>query len=334
MGLIKSPNLTSDYILSQVDEASIFSAYFGEFELGSVYPSVFRKDDNPSTGFYISSSGKLIYNDLATSEKLDCFSFVSKKFNLSYGKALLKIACDFGLIKCDGVVPFSLSDLSKSRLVSEKVRKSTVIKIVPDKWSPAYLKFWHEFFISETELEENKVYPVKKLIINDTTIPNFSKNVRYALTLNHEGEVFKKIYNPYAENKKFKWISNIPIYLPFGFDSLPYISESLVITKSQKDRIIFKKYFSDVIGLQNESPASLREKTIAYLKNRYKKIYINCDLDKAGQDAVEYFKNQGFIPMMLPDLVYEKYDIKDVSDFVKRFGIKRFEDFLRHNNHV
>ncbi len=332
MGLIKSPKITSEYLLSQIDEAAIFAAYYGDFSLNKSYNSVFRKDENASCGFYISQSGRLIYNDLRSSEKLDCFAFIAKMYNIEYKDALIKVACDFGLIPCEGIPKFEKSTITKAQLQAEEIKHETKIEIIPDSWSESYINFWKQFSITKDELISAEVYPVKKLFINDKIIPNYAKNVRFALLNRFEDKLYKKIYNPYATDKKFKWLSNIPLYLPFGFGQLPFKDNRLIITKAQKDRIIFKKYFTDVIGLQNESPAALRDKTIDWLKKRYKTIYINMDLDEAGQNAVAYYKEKGFIPLMLPDVIYKTKGIKDCADFVKEFGIERFEKFLKHNN--
>ena len=330
MGLNFSPKITCDYVLSHVDEAQVFFAYFGEFDLKKTYKSVFRKDENPSTGFYIGVTGKLIYNDIATGEKLDCFAFVAKLFGISYAEALRKVACDFGVIECEGVTKIKKGGIRKSKLVSEQLKQETDIKIIADDWEEEYVHFWREFSITTEELTENKVYPVKRLEINGVNIPNYSKNVRFAYTLEHEGKIYKKIYTPYARNKKFKWINNIPIYLPFGFSSLPYTSKTLIITKAQKDRIIFKKYFTDVIAIQNESPASLRDTTINYLKKRYKRILINTDIDNAGLNAAKFYEEKGLEPLLLPEVCYERYNVKDVGDLVSEFGIDRFEGFLKY----
>lgn len=332
MGLKFSPKITCDYVLSHLDEAQVFSAYFGEFDLKKTYASVFRKDENPSTGFYIGTTGKLIYNDIATGEKLDCFAFVAKMFGLSYAEALRKVACDFGIIECQGVIKLEKSDITKTRLLSEQVKKDTDIKIIADEWEGEYVEFWKQFSIDVEELKTEGVYPIQRLEINGVNIPNYSKNVRFAFTLEHEGKIYKKIYTPYAKNKKFKWINNIPIYIPFGFYSLPYASETLIITKAQKDRILFKKYFTDVIGLQNESPASLRDTTINYLKKRYKRILINTDIDEAGLNAANFYKEKGLEPLLLPELFNVKYDIKDIGDLVKQFGLSKFEGFLKYKN--
>ena len=332
MGLIKSPKITCDFVLSNVDEAQIFSQYFGEFDLKKVYPSVFRKDNNPSTGFYIGNSGKLIYNDIATGEKLDCFAFVAKLYGITYAEALKKVACDFGVIHCEGVTPFEKSDIRKSNLISDKIKEETIIEIVADEWTDVYLDFWKQFSITQEELVQENVYPIKKLLINGDYIPNYSRNVRFAFVLNHNGHCYKKIYTPFVRDKKFKWVNNIPIYIPFGYDSLPYASDTLLITKAQKDRILFKKYFTDVLGLQNESPASLRDNTINHLKKKYKRILINTDSDEAGINAAKYYQEKGLEPLQLPEIFYVKYDIKDVGDLVKQFGLSKFEKFLQYKN--
>lgn len=41
-------NITLDYILSKVTEYDIYAAYIGNFKVGMIYNSPFRKDRNPS----------------------------------------------------------------------------------------------------------------------------------------------------------------------------------------------------------------------------------------------------------------------------------------------
>lgn len=93
---IHTEQINSDFVLSKISDASIFYHYFGEFSLTGRYPSKFRKDRNPSTGFYISKKGRITYNDFTNSEKMDCFAFVAKLHNISYGEAVRKIAAEWG----------------------------------------------------------------------------------------------------------------------------------------------------------------------------------------------------------------------------------------------
>lgn len=330
MGLKVTNTINADFVLSKVDEIQIFTAYFGPFKLRQVYPSIFRKDENPSTGFYVNKAGKLIYNDISTSEKLDCFAFVAKLNNISYGQAVYKVACDFGLMGGEPIVP--ITQVRRAEFMAESIKEDKRIDIEADKWYPSYLDYWKQFHITQEELERENVIPVKKLWVNDVKIPNYSKEIRFCYELTVDNITYRKIYKPLAEKNKFKWINNIPIHIPFGINKLTYKENRVIVTKAQKDRLILLKYFPDVIATQNESPSSLRDRTISFLDKRYDVKYYNSDIDKAGMSANEYFVGKGFEPLQIPEFLYEKHGIKDIADFVKHYGLKRFEDFLRHKN--
>ena len=333
MGLIKDEKLSCNYVLSKVSEAEIFTAYFGPFKFKQVYPSIFRKDRNPSTGFYISKTGKILYNDIARGEKLDCFAFVAKILGLdSYGSAIHRVAKDFGLL--DGTrAKFKAEDLKKFVQNAEEATKETIIEIIPDKWTDSFLSFWKDHYITKEELVREDVYPVKKLFINGKLIPNYRKDIRYCYIIEINGDrKYKKIYTPHVAKKEFKWITNIPLYIPFGINKLPFKSNQLIITKSQKDRLIFQKYFTDVIATQNESPQTLNEKTISFIDNKYDNVVFNQDLDDAGIRSASHFVQYGYTPLFVPDIVKEKRGIKDFADFVKFYGLKKFEDFLKYKN--
>lgn len=329
MGLVTGTKIIKrEDVLSKVDEATIFGYYFGPFSLRKSYHSVFRPDSNPSTGFYINKNGKLIYNDLMTSEKLDCFAFVAKLHNINYFEAVQKVACDFGIEDCN-TEPINIEKLKTMLELSEEVKKETEIEIQYSKWDYAALQYWNDYYITEKELDENNVYNVSKLRINGTFIPNLKANLRFAFIINYNGKVYKKIYEPHAEREN-KWLSNVPLYLPFGYGDLSFATNSLIITKGQKDRIIFKKYFKDVLALQNESQSSLRDVTLEFLKKKYENIYLFFDIDKAGLENAEKYEEKGLIPIYLPSSVL-KHGVKDSSDFVKHYGLKKFERFLSYN---
>lgn len=326
MGFIKKIDITSEIIFQNLNDFDIFFAYReGDVEVGSIESSKFREDLHCSAGFYVNSNNKLIYSDIATGEKLDCIAYVAKLFGLNYKGALIKIAVDFGLT---GQIP-KYYKVDPEQVNVSRTKEEKIIEVIEDKWSKSYLDYWRQFSLSKKEIEA-EVLPIKSLFINGKIIPNYSKTIRFAYPLTYDNKTYYKIYTPYADKGNYRWINNIPIYMPFGITTLPYKQEILIITKAQKDKLIFNKYFLEVLGLQNESMSALRDVTIKYLKMRYKTIYINTDLDKAGKEALEYFVSKGFEPLMLPDILYTKHKIKDVSDFVKEFGLKRFEDFLKY----
>lgn len=325
MGLKNITIITKDDIYKKVDDNSLFDYYFGSFKLNKCYTSVFRADNNPSTGFYINRNGVLIYNDISTGEKLDIFSFVAKKYMITYRDAINKIAKDFNIIG-------SKDYKDKGEIIVKRepiIRKDTTIDITFDKWKENELDYWKQYYITEKELNDNDVYAVRKLTINGEERPNYLAELRFAYVLEYKDKFYKKIYQPLS--KEGKWRTNCPIYIPFGYNKLTYSTDTLVVCKAVKEMIILKKFFPDVIAVQNESSSSLRDITIEKLKKKYKKIYLFFDIDDPGLKAAHYYKEKGFIPVYLP-LTLRETDIKDSADFVKEYGIKRYSDFLKYNN--
>lgn len=325
MGLLQTKQKVSrDFILSKLEEGQIWEHYFGSFSFDKSYNSVLRKDRTASTGFYISRSGKIIYNDLATGTKHDIFSFVGALYNLSYGDAINKIAEDFGLIGN------MVKRIEKTAYIApEYVKKDTKIDIEYKKWDDAALSYWKDYYITQRELEENDVYNVNKLRINSKFIPNMRGNLRFAYILNHEGKVYKKIYEPHAP-KEFKWFNNTPIYLVGGHDKLKFNNDTLILLKSTKDMMVVRKLHPECLQLQNESTAALKDVTLEFLKTKYKKIVGILDNDTRGIEACEEYRQRGIETYHLPVELHAK-SIKDPADLVKAFGMDCLKRFLINN---
>jgi hypothetical protein len=312
--MLKKNNI--DLIISNINDSEVFRKYFGEFEFGKCYPSIFRKDSNPSTGFYVNSSGRIIYNDLTTGEKLTSISFVMKLYDLPFVKAVELIGIDLEIIDNNG----SLNTLKKKIYNNEKLeRERSEIYIIPRDFTPRDLGYFSSYNIRREQLEKNNVHSVKKMLINGKFISTFDDDVRIAYRMQTALETTFKVYSPNA--KRYKWINSIPINQPFGLNSLADNGDKLIITKSLKDKMVLDNHFENVIALQNESPASLPDDMALDLKSRFNNIYINFDCDSPGKKASEYYENTyGFIPMRLPDKAYKEYKLKDYSDFIKKFG--------------
>jgi hypothetical protein len=331
---IESPiSLTSDYILSKVSEEQIYYYYFGRFELGKVYPSKFRRDSNPSTGFYISKSGKIIYNDLKTGEKVNCFSFVAKLYNISYKDALNRIALDFGIIKSKEVKPIAQKILNQSISFDREAKKDTIIQVVPDKWQAVHIEYWKQYEVDIADLKAQEVYPVKKLFVNKCELKVdelcFAYIVKEKINATKEYRTYIKVYQPY--NKTMKWLSNVPITVPFGLDTLKYGTDHVVVGKAQKDRLILLKLFQSVIGTQNESEAALQESLVKHLCFHYPQRTIIWDADETGVENCKKFNSRGFGYFNTPKHMLE-HGIKDISDYVKEFGLSQLERLLKAKN--
>jgi len=323
--------LNKDYILSKISDAQIFGYYHGPFKLGQIECSRLRKDRNPSCGFYISRSGKLIYNDLARKdESYDCFAYVAKLYNLSFGDAVKKIAADFGLV--NGVATPEVKKVMKEMGDFDKsFKQQTRIHFRAAKWNDDNLAFWKQYHITQDELEANGVYAIKQLFINDYPVTNKNNDMRYALTLNHKGEMLTKIYAPGAES--LRWLSNIPLDVPFGMDTLkPNKDSKLFIAKAQKDRIVLLKFLQSVIATQNESETSINKETFKKISFNFSQWYLGWDPDEKGLAEMAALEKKGFTPMHLPIRDFEENGIKDYADLAKERGLGAVEDYLKQNN--
>lgn len=317
--------IDENFILSKISAATIFSNYFGNFELGKIYSSPFRKDRNPSTGFYISKDGTLVFNDITNGEKLNCFNFVAKLYNIKYFEALKKIAQDFGLISGWAVK----YDKNKVFEVDLSIEKQTLIQFEPHAWTKPYLDYWAQYSVKEKEIRKDLIFPVKRLWLNKKEI--VGKELRFArIQPNKDGEIKTKIYSPYS--KTMKWITNIPLSLMFGLEELKQKSDTVIITKSFKDLQLLSTIHTDVCATQNESEASLTEENQQYLLSMYKRAIIFYDNDTPGVQACTKFNEKGFGYFNIPNEYYQMFGIKDASDFIEYYGQEELIKLLKEKN--
>jgi len=324
--------INSEFILSKLDDIQIFYFYFGKFELGKVYPSKFRRDTHYSTGFYINKNGKLIYNDLTTGEKLDSIGFVGKLFGLNFKNACIRVASDFGLIKTKAM-PMAQKILDSTIEFDKEIKKNTVIQFIPSSWQSSHIKYWNQYEISVSELKREEVYPVKKLFINKSQIYNLD-DLCFAYVVREKTEskenIYTKIYQPYRTGQG-KWISNIPLTVPFGLNTLKYGTDKVIVCKAQKDRIVLLKLFESVIGTQNESTSALQDDLVKHLCFHFPERVIIWDNDETGVKNCIEFNSKGFGYFNIPKEFLEK-GIKDASDYVKEFGIDKLKQLLINKN--
>lgn len=324
-------SITTKYILSKLSEEQIFFYYFGPFSLNKAYPSKFGKDSRPSTGFYINRYGHIIYNDFRTSEKLNCFEFVAKLHNLRFNEALQLICNDFGLVKSKNIKPLAQHIIEEGVSFDRELKKETIIQVIPKQWQPSQLKYWEQYEIGLDELRKEDIYPVGSLFINKMEWKNLD-NLCFAYAVKEkvgkEVKTYLKIYQPYSVDRK--WISNVPLTVPFGLYNLRYGSDHIIITKAMKDMLVLRKLFTSVIGTQNESRSALHQYT-AHLKWNFNRRTIIWDADDTGVENCKKFNDEGFGYFNTPRELLEK-DIKDVSDYVKAYGLKALEKLLKTKN--
>lgn len=334
--------ITKQQLIQQIGEENIYTKYFGPWTYNTSYHSVLREDQKKSTGFFLNNNGNIIYNDFACSKKYDCIAFVMKLYSLSYSGALTKIAADFNIQgEQINVQPITIQN-------KKPYRKA--YNVHTTSFKAHHLAYWAQYSITLAELQAANIHAVDGFTINkfdenDQLISSYNSphtnDLKFVYIFDEpNGEKSIKIYMPY--NKDYKWFGNVSLTTIFGIDDLTYKTDTLIITKSVKDTLILKKYFTDVVGLQNESPFSIEKDVISYLCKKYKYVYFWFDTDRPGLQAVNYYyKTYNIIPILIGNknkslwqnlTAAKKNTIKDPSDFVKKFGLETFEQYLKYIN--
>lgn len=304
--------LDENLIYDSIGDEFVFRHYFGEFKLGKAYKSVFQKDDNPSSGFYITKTGRIIYNHFnGAFPKMNCIQFVATLFNLTTKEAILKIAEDFSLFKTPGL----LRNVSRQFHTKPIQKEEKVLQVTLKPYTKDSLRFWNAYSITKTELLSDEIFLLDKLFINkiQMDLPDYSY-------VKVEGE-YIKVYSPFAE-RSYKWFTNTPLHHPYGLQSIKFDTHGFV-TKSFKDRLILKKFSNCVITTQNESLTSLVEEVQSAIISSCEVPFIWYDADIPGKTAMKAFTR--FNQIHTPDEDYEYFNIKDPSDYVKFYGLKKFK---------
>jgi hypothetical protein len=331
--------VTEKEIQSRISDEEIFNRYFGEFELGKAYSSVFRTDRNPSTAFYVTATGHINYKDFATGENLAPVNFVMRLYDIPYGKALDLISKDFGLRQGDKPLVKRIDKKFKPHVVRK-------FDVSVGLWDEKSLAYWKRYYITQEELEKNNVFRVTRLVIEKdgrrVLVPMEEDKPKFAYLIRSlDGKQYTKIYSPFDD--KFRWLSNCPDTIPFGLYELPFKTNTLIITKSKKEEILWKKYLPDVIGAQHEAFNVITADTAQFLNNEYDYICVLFDSDHyydvrkqrevyIGREASKQLcDTYGWKMLDFPDIYFDKYGIKDIGDLVEKRGLESFEKFLKLN---
>jgi len=192
--------------------------------------------------------------------------------------------------------------------------------VIRRQFSELDVAFWRSFYIKEETLSLYKVNAISKYTINGLVKASYSKESPM-----YSYKVFNKfkIYRPF-EPKATKWRGNLSSLDIQGFEQLPESGELLIITKSLKDVMVLHELGYNSIAPSSES-ISIPEVVMNNLRNRFKKIIIFYDRDRAGLTFARKITKQFEINAIF---INKKYKKKDISDYIKKFGVENTKQLL------
>lgn len=305
-------NITLDWILSKVTEYDIYAKYIGQFKVGMIYNSPFRKDKNPSFGIYYSKRTKqLLFKDHGTGECGNVIKFVS----LFTGKT------EYNDILSD--IVDNLNITNNTKLVSSKQYippTETVIGVVRQEFTDVDINYWKQFNISINTLKKFNVNSIKYYLCNGIVKGIYKReNPMYAYKVYNNF----KIYRPLAD-KYTKWRNNLTDYDIQGYEQLPQKGDILFITKSMKDVMCLHEMGYPAVSPSSES-TFLPKDVLEQLKTRFKRIIILFDRDTAGVKRSRKLSRETGLEAMF---INKKFKAKDVSDAVKANSFEEIKNWL------
>ena len=366
---ITNGNLTKEFILSKISQVSIFSAYIGVdaeiiehcIDTGEFISSPFRVDEHPSFGFRYDNRGKLKAKDFASYFHGDCFDaaalviseIIHKNVDISnkgwFIFVLKHIAYTFR-----NIIYGKDKDENIEGIIAEGVNaarnRKPIIEFVPRQWNNYDKNYWGKFHVPISYLNTNFVYPVDYFYINRKVNPepkyyyeNDRKDVCYAYMLGQDkrGVYNIKLYFPNRKHGTVRFITNSNCLE--GLLNLELSEyDSIIITKSTKDRISLRAYLDAIdlsisyggtalrtIGLVNIPHESYKLK-----QNEYDWLRAKCpnglilslmDNDNTGyREAIWLRNNYNIIPLCIP----REYEVKDFAELRSKYSIETIKELI------
>ena len=345
-----------DKLFKFTDDYEIYTHFLGfEPELGETIHSPIRAvDDYPSFALFIPTRIKTLrrvdeiwFKDLADGRFGDVIQFV---------KLYAHQNLDINLNSTYEIIKFIDSELEleifnhndKNYTRKLKARDFSYHKTTKDiyyKSRPFTKKdknYWGKLELTTEDLEHFNVKSVRYLLNDNNQIrKEFSSN-ELAFVYNIYDKV--KLYQPNAP-KQFKFRNSCPGDNPYYYQGWEQLEghDTLIITKSMKDLMVFWKFFKfilktpvDVLAPHAES-INLSDQFITAIKNTYKRIIVVSDYDLAGVKFANKLKKSGLEIKFVSTTrisINNKLKVldKDISDFLSNHGKEKTKKLLESWN--
>ncbi len=307
--------LDKSNILSQITEYDIFRYYCLSFkDIGIKFCSELRKDVTPTCSI-VPYNNKLLYKDFGNGESHDCFSYVQKKYGLTFIEALRVIDNDFGLGLQAGTIHKSQIALTYGNQKVED-RKPTVIKKKGRNWNADDDKFWMQFGITRRLLTIFEVQPIEYFWINEFRY----KCEKLAYAYCFDGRY--KIYQPLSP-KETKWFSNTRKEDIQGYKQLDPFGYMVILASSLKDVMTLEVLGYQAVALQGEMQTP-PPKLIEHFKSRFDLVAVLYDNDYTNpENPGQTMANKICATYNLLNIVIPThYQSKDISDLVRDHGLE------------
>jgi hypothetical protein len=290
-------------ILSNVNQEQLFLHYLGILPNASGrFYSPFRTDKNPGCRFRWYSGILYLVENTMYKNKLywSIFDCLQERYGMTFLQAVETIVNDYKLDNTNT----NLTTVSKTK------KPRPTIRFTSKPFERDNL-----FYLSNETLNKEYVFLVEDYWIstNNTVRKNPIHNPRNTTTIAYyfPDSDHVKLYFP--NETEMRWYSNCDTNDIFGKYKINYYSfkyDYLVITKSQKDRLILDYKFNiPSIAVQNEG-CFIPKNIIDEIRELFPEIYILFDNDETGEKmSQKLIKEYDFKNLKLPTVHKDTYEL-------------------------
>lgn len=278
MGRKINTRLTKDFILSKVDQISIFSAYFNLpietiqycIDTGEFIHSPIRIDMHPTCGFKYDRRGKLKFKDFAGYFWGDCFDAAAYIISKNENNLNLDVTNKNDFIKVLRHITFVFKDIfygqEKDPLIQDNIKQTiskikkekSIIELVTRNWNQNDIDYWNQFNVNLQTLNINFIYPIEQFYINRKINPEpkyyYSEKdpcYGYILGKDKNGIYNIKLYFPKREKSTTRFITNCN-HLEGIYQLEKDDYDIIILTKSTKDRVSISSTLKKIHFLYGE----------------------------------------------------------------------------------
>lgn len=291
--------LDNNKFIESIDNYALYSHILGfKPVINKSYKSPIRNDDNiPSFELYRSQYNEniILWKDFAVNIKpmLDVVDLVAVLYNCSKVEARLRI---------------QNLDYPKLMEVSEIPENHTSIRVITRGFKETDYKFWNSFNINEEILN---LYRVKAILCywlyESQEYPKFTKQ-SYCYCIDNKVQ----IYSPF-ERREYKFRNNLTDKNIMGFTQLNLSERNLlIITKSYKDVMVLHSLGYESISPRGEN-ILLPKQVIQWVSKYYDTVIVLFDND-GKESSSKYPFRRIYVP--------KESGEKDISDFIKKYGVE------------
>lgn len=357
MGRNITNKLTKNYILSKVDQITIFSVYFNLpietiqycIDTGEFIVSPLRTDLHPTCGFRYDNRGKLKFKDFAGYFWGDCFDAAAYILSNIDKYKNLDVNSKEGFITVLRHITFTFKDIfygtEKDPLISDNIKEALtkikkekqIIELVIRQWNLSDEDYWKQFNVDLQTLNINFIYPIEQFYINRKINPEpkyyYSEKdpcYGYILGKDRQGIYNIKLYFPNRNKSTTRFITNCN-HLEGIYQLEKDDYDIIILTKSTKDRVSISASLKSMQSLYGElninkiGIINIPHETYKLRDNEFK--WLQSKLSEKGI-IVSLMDNDrtGKIEAnylrkeynILPLIIPKKYQAKDFSELIMK----------------